>query len=164
MPRVTRTLQAERDLLEIWVYIAEQDRMDAADSLLRGIDRLCRELAAMPGMGRPRADLLPGLRSLASGRYVLYHRIADDGICLLRVLHGARDVVAPSPRFCIPETTPCFQRIQPARSIRIHRAPMQQRLLSSLVSEAGAVGKSHRTGPWPCAEVGSAVATRSRSA
>jgi toxin ParE1/3/4 len=92
MPGVNRTLQAERDLLEIWVHVAEQTTMDVADALLRRIGSQCEDLATMPGMGRAREDLALGLRSFAVAAYVLYYRPIDDGIRLLRILHGARNI------------------------------------------------------------------------
>jgi toxin ParE1/3/4 len=92
MARVTKTVQAERDLLEIWVYVAEQSSLEAADRLLRTIDAQCDILADLPGMGRAREELLSGLRSFPIGKYLLYYRRTDEGISLLRVLHGARNI------------------------------------------------------------------------
>ena len=63
MPHVLRTSHAETDLLEIWVYIAEEGGIDAADRVLGTIDQRCQALAEQPGMGRRRDELAPGLRS-----------------------------------------------------------------------------------------------------
>jgi len=43
-------------------------------------------------MGRTRDELVPGLRSLPFGRYVIFYRALDDGSEIVRVLHGARDL------------------------------------------------------------------------
>jgi toxin ParE1/3/4 len=51
-------------------------------------------LAENPMAGRAREELLPGLRSFAAGRYLIFYTPMDDGITLDRVLHGARDVEA----------------------------------------------------------------------
>jgi toxin ParE1/3/4 len=91
MPQVLRTPQAEQDLLEVWDYIAA-DNPVAADRLLDRIGHLCDRLAEFPEMGRERSELAPALRSFPVGNYVLFYRPADDGIQLIRVLHGARDV------------------------------------------------------------------------
>jgi toxin ParE1/3/4 len=92
MARIERTTQANLDLLEIYNYYAEQRSADAAERMLRSIADTCEQIAAMPGMGRSREELAPGLRSFPSGSYILYYRPLEDGIRLLRVLHGARNI------------------------------------------------------------------------
>ena len=81
---------ARRDLLEILEYIA-RDKPGAA---LRHVERLeeeCWALANNPQMGAARDDLLPHLRAWSVGKYVIFFRPADDGIEVVRVVHGARD-------------------------------------------------------------------------
>jgi toxin ParE1/3/4 len=91
MPRVVRTDPAELDLEEIWEFIARDD-IAAADRCLRTLATKFEMLAARPGIGRNRDTLKPGLRSHAVGRYVVFYRTIPDGIEVVRVLHGARDV------------------------------------------------------------------------
>ena len=91
MAAVLRTRQAEEDLLEIWDYIAD-DNPIAADDLLDEIDAACTTLAENPNAGRLREQLAPALRSFPVGNYVLFYRPGTDGIVLIPVLHGARDV------------------------------------------------------------------------
>lgn len=43
-------------------------------------------------MGRARDELAAGLRSFPIGHYVLFYERVTDGIALVRVLHGARDI------------------------------------------------------------------------
>jgi toxin ParE1/3/4 len=43
-------------------------------------------------MGRKVGELAPNLRSLPVGSYLIFYRPIDDGIQLIRVLHGARDI------------------------------------------------------------------------
>lgn len=93
MPRGLRTPQAEDDLVEVWAYIAE-DSEEAADRFLGRIENACRRLAENPLTGRDRSQLAPRLRSLAMSSYVLFYRPRSDGIELIRVLHGARDLPA----------------------------------------------------------------------
>ena len=45
-------------------------------------------------MGRARDELAPDVRSFPFGRYVIFYMPLDDGIDVVRVLHGARDVDA----------------------------------------------------------------------
>jgi toxin ParE1/3/4 len=51
-------------------------------------------MAAQPMMGRSRDGLAPGMRSSPIGRYVVFYVPLDDGIDVVRVLHGARDIDA----------------------------------------------------------------------
>ncbi len=88
---IIRTPQANLDLLEIWDYISEASE-ERADRVLDGINERCRMLAVFPQAGRERNDLIVGLRSLIVGNYVIFYQPIDDGIEVLRVLHGSRDV------------------------------------------------------------------------
>lgn len=93
MARVTRRPQAEADVLEIWDYIAEDSVFDAD----RWVDRLDEKLslwATQPLMGRNRDELATGIRSLAFGRYVVLFEPLPNGIDVVRVLHGSRDIDA----------------------------------------------------------------------
>jgi len=85
--------QAEADLAEIWWYIA-QDSPDAADVFLDQIEERCAVLAQFPLMGTAREDLLPFLRSLVVGSYVVFYLPVNGGIEIVRVLHGRRDLDA----------------------------------------------------------------------
>jgi len=45
-------------------------------------------------MGRSRDELAPGVRSLPFGRYIVFFEPVPDGIDVIRVLHGSRDIDA----------------------------------------------------------------------
>ncbi len=51
---------------------------------------------AVPGgLAKPRrAELAADLRSFPFGRYVIFYAPIEDGIDVVRVLHGARDIDA----------------------------------------------------------------------
>ncbi|WP_029462304.1 type II toxin-antitoxin system RelE/ParE family toxin [Serpentinimonas barnesii] len=91
MARVTRRPLAESDILEIWQFIAD-DSVAAADRWIDELDEKMALWATQPMMGRARDDLAPGLRSLALGRYVVFFVALADGIDVVRVMHGARDI------------------------------------------------------------------------
>ena len=100
MARLTISAHARTDLREIHAYIAK-DNPEAARRLLERLRAKTRTLLQMPGMGRSREDLRPGLFSFPVGRYVLFYCPQPGGIVLVRVLHGSRDVPtlfdAPEP-------------------------------------------------------------------
>jgi len=93
MPRVTRRPLAAADIFEIWDYIAD-DSMTAADRWIDQLDQQFELLATQPLMGRARDELAHRVRSFPVGRYVIFYESIDDGIDVVRVLHGARDIDA----------------------------------------------------------------------
>lgn len=93
MPRISRRPLAEADVYEIWDFIAD-DSFDAADRWVDQLNEQLRLLATQPNMGRARNELASGLRSFPFGRYVIFCLPVNDGIDVVRVLHGARDIDA----------------------------------------------------------------------
>lgn len=85
-----RSSRAEADLIEIWAYIAKDDTL-AADRQLDRIDAACEMLAENPQGGPSREDLARGLRFYPVGNHLIFYTFAEDGITVVRVLHGARD-------------------------------------------------------------------------
>jgi len=84
---------ANSDLLEVWIYVAE-DSEEAADGLIDEFARLFDQLADNPGLGRLRDDLGSRLRSFPVKTYLVFYRPLDDGVEVARVLSGYRDLAA----------------------------------------------------------------------
>ena len=86
--------EAEAELDDIWLYIArESGSMEIANRLIDNITERFWLLARYPQIGRRRDhDLRPGLRSFAVGEYVVIYRVDDDGVIILHVMHGSRDI------------------------------------------------------------------------
>jgi toxin ParE1/3/4 len=91
MSRVRLSPQVRRDLKEIDEYIS-RDNPDAAARVISNIREKCEVLSQQPGIGRNRSDLLPNLRSFPIGNYVIFYFPTGEGIEVIRVLHGARDI------------------------------------------------------------------------
>ena len=91
MPRVNRTRRVDRDLEEIAIFIAGDDA-DAADGLVNRFDEKFTLLAQFPNLGRARPELGRDLRSFPVGRYLVVYRARKDGISVVRVVHGARNL------------------------------------------------------------------------
>jgi toxin ParE1/3/4 len=89
MARVVRSYPARDDLRQIWLYVA-QDNLTAADRLIDRFERNLFSLARNPLMGASVDHLRHGLRQFTVGNYVLFYERIDDGIRLVRELHGAR--------------------------------------------------------------------------
>ena len=88
---IRRTPQAERDLIEIWQYIADDDEQ-AADRTLDQFERALLTLSDHPQAGRARPELAPELRSDPVGHYVLFYRPTASNIELIRVRSGCLDI------------------------------------------------------------------------
>ncbi len=91
MSQVKLAEEAEADLVEIWIFIA-QDSVEAADQFLDRVYDTCQTLARSPGMGRDRSDLVRGIRSYPVGTYLIFYRKARAGVEVARVLSGFRDL------------------------------------------------------------------------
>ena len=91
MGTTLRTSQAHLDLVKVATDVG-QVNATAADRLLDELEERCRLLAQFPEMGRQREELAPGLRSSVVGNYVIFYRPMADGIQVIRVLYGTRDL------------------------------------------------------------------------
>jgi toxin ParE1/3/4 len=89
---VYQTPQARLDLIDAALTIAE-DNPSAADRFLDAITKTIGRLAKHPMIGRARPELAPDLRSFPHRQYVIfYRRSIPQGVEVVRVLHGARDI------------------------------------------------------------------------
>ena len=94
MNPVVHTRAARADLDEIWDYIA-RDNLSAADEMIDRLVAQAQLIATQPRMGRSRFDLATELRSFPVGDYLLFYRPTDhQGIQVVRILHGRRDITA----------------------------------------------------------------------
>jgi toxin ParE1/3/4 len=81
----------------IWEYIAI-DNSEAADRFVDSVFRTFETLAGMPGLGRSRKIPHARLREVRSFRvkgfenYLIFYGSISDGIEVLHILHGARDI------------------------------------------------------------------------
>lgn len=91
MPRLLKRPEAKNDLEEIWWFIA-QDSPDNADKFLDRIQDSCLALADFPNMGVSREELKTALRSQPVGNYLIFYFPLEDGVDIIRVLHGSRDM------------------------------------------------------------------------
>jgi plasmid stabilization system protein ParE len=92
MKRYVLSVDAERDLDEIWEFIA-QDDVDAADRWIGKLFETFEAIAGAPGLGHTRKDLTnyPVLFWPVSAYLILY-RAQVDGIEIVAVTQGARDI------------------------------------------------------------------------
>lgn len=94
MGQVRRQPLAKDDIFDGWDCVAETSGIKTADRWVEQLDAKLNLLATQPQMGRKRDELAPGLRSFPFGRHVVFYLPLHDGIEVVRLLHGARDMDA----------------------------------------------------------------------
>lgn len=85
--------QAENDLVETWLYVAEDQPINA-DRYLDKLQEKAQKLAEFPDLGRDRPELAEGLKSFPVDRYNLYYTTTESKLILVRVLPADRDITA----------------------------------------------------------------------
>jgi toxin ParE1/3/4 len=89
--KVRFTRRAREDLLDIWLYIAPQNRA-AADRVYDRIEESCRLLRDHPERGPARPEVAEGARAIAIERWLAFYRLVEDGVQVVRIIDGARDL------------------------------------------------------------------------
>ena len=86
------SVDAELDLDEIWEYIA-QDSPEAADRWISKLFDEFESLAAAPGMGHKRQDLISlPILFWPVGAYLILYRTQVEWIEIVAVTQGSRDI------------------------------------------------------------------------
>lgn len=99
MTSIHKNPQVIRDLIELATYIAV-DNIDASDHFLASAEATFNQLAKMPKIGKLCQFSHPNLTDIRQHaikdfrRYLIFHRLTNSGIEVLRVIHGARDFEA----------------------------------------------------------------------
>ena len=91
MTAVKFTETSEKDIENIWEYIAEND-LQAANSFLVQIKEKFQLLAENKKLGREIHQLMINLRAFPHKRYMIFYFPTDEGIEIFRVVHGSRDI------------------------------------------------------------------------
>jgi toxin ParE1/3/4 len=92
VPRLVILPAARADLIEIGDFIA-QDNHGRALSFLAEIEAKMRQAAERPESFPARDDVREGLRSARHGRYLIFFLNRGEEVQIIRVLHGARDLL-----------------------------------------------------------------------
>ena len=97
MVAVSASQAARRDLIEIYVYLAEKAGQDAADKFLASAEASFARLAAHPEIGSPlkmRHPELAGLRKWKLKGFdnvLIFYLSRPEGVLIVRVLHAAQN-------------------------------------------------------------------------
>lgn len=93
MKKIRLSDHARDDLDEIWLSIAI-DNVPAADGLIDKLETLLQRLLQFPEMGAARDEIRSGVRSFPCGNYLVLYRSMTNGIAVIRVVWGGRDLQA----------------------------------------------------------------------
>jgi toxin ParE1/3/4 len=97
MPEVSKREAARRDLVEHFVYLAENAGLDMADRFLANAESSFADLARQPMMGTPLTLTRPELANIRKWRvkdfdnHLVFYEPRHDGVSIVRVLHAASD-------------------------------------------------------------------------
>ncbi len=84
--------EADQDLEAIFDYTDGEFGIDQAVEYLSGFDSLFVKIVNNPEIGKERDEIRKGLRSLLKEKHVVFYRILNNHIRIVRILHGSRDL------------------------------------------------------------------------
>ena len=86
--------RASQDLREIWHHCAEQASAETADKILEQVIHAAARVGERPLTGRSRDRLKMGLRSALAHPYLVFYRVRQNDVQVVRVLHERRNLAA----------------------------------------------------------------------
>ncbi len=87
MPQLHITPAATADLESIWSFTFDRWGETQADLYFDHLIARMEQLPATPLLGQPRDEIRQGYRSLQVKQHVVYYRLIDEKIEVVRVLH-----------------------------------------------------------------------------
>ena len=91
MKRYLINVLASQDLNEIADYFTTNN-IEAGERFFQDFACRCQQLVNFPNLGRSYAQIRSDLRGLPLDGYIIFYRILDDGIEILRVVSSRRDL------------------------------------------------------------------------
>lgn len=97
MPKIYQRAAARRDLVEHFVYLAENANLETAERFLAQTEASFNVLAEQPLIGAPLSlhdPALAGMRKWPVGgfeNHLIFYLPHPNGISVVRILHAARD-------------------------------------------------------------------------
>jgi len=91
MNRYVLSPRAQADVEDIWNYTAENWGEPQAERYIRQLQEAIEAVAADPRKARSCDDVRPGYRRYPVGSHVLFFRIVDGVVDVVRILHQRMD-------------------------------------------------------------------------
>lgn len=91
MSRFLISIEASRDLNEIVDYFQTRS-LDAGDRFVTAFNQKCQYLTQFPSIGKRYPHLHADLRGISLDTYIIFYQLVTDGIVIVRVVSGYRDL------------------------------------------------------------------------
>jgi toxin ParE1/3/4 len=88
--------EASQDLDEILDYFLMLN-IEAGERFVQSFNRKCQNLVQFPNIGRIYDDIAPGLRGIPLNGYIIFYRIVNDELIIVRVVSGHRNLKSIFP-------------------------------------------------------------------
>ncbi|AVH62162.1 plasmid stabilization protein [Nostoc sp. 'Peltigera membranacea cyanobiont' 213] len=83
--------EASQDLDEILDYFLVSN-INAGERFIQGFNKKCQNIAQFPNIGRSYANFDPSLRGIPLDGYIIFYRVFEDSVVIVRVVSGYRDL------------------------------------------------------------------------
>ena len=91
MARYLINVLATQDLNDIADYFATYN-VRAGEKFFKSFNQKCKQLVSFPNSGKNYKEIAPDLKGIALSGYIIFYRTIDDGVEILRVISGRRDL------------------------------------------------------------------------
>ncbi|HLO86065.1 MAG TPA: type II toxin-antitoxin system RelE/ParE family toxin [Nostocaceae cyanobacterium] len=85
------SIEASQDLEDILDYFLQRN-IDAGERFIQEFNKKCRNIASFPKIGRSYSHLDPMLRGVSLDGYIIFYRVFENSIVIVRVVSGYRDL------------------------------------------------------------------------
>ncbi len=93
MARYSINVLATQDLNDIANYFATYN-VEAGEKFFQSFNQKWKQLVSFPNNGKNYEEIYPNLKGIPLSGYIIFYRIIDDGIEILRVISERRDLPA----------------------------------------------------------------------
>ena len=83
--------RAQADLDDIWTFTTNRWSAAQAELYIRQIQSDIETVAALPEIGRACDEIRRGYRGYRTGSHLIFYRLTDGGIDVVRILHARMD-------------------------------------------------------------------------
>lgn len=83
--------EATQDFNDIADYFMPRN-FEIGVLLFQRFNQRCKQLATFPNSGRSYANLRQGLRGLLFEGYIIFYRVTDESLTIVRVINGRQDL------------------------------------------------------------------------
>ncbi|BAY07569.1 type II toxin-antitoxin system RelE/ParE family toxin [Calothrix sp. NIES-2098] len=84
-------VEASQDLDEILEYFLQRN-IDAGEKFIREFNKKCQNIVKFPNIGRSYAKFEPTLRGIPLDGYIIFYRVFEDRLVIVRVVSGYRNL------------------------------------------------------------------------